>query len=132
MTRIHHFIKHAIDISLSVLVRVEKEVLLDKSMLNFKLLFNDTFILFIFLIWINSSSKIDPNNRCTDLVHTLLVRYIRVFFAPDKKNITKNLDNIEVSKKLLLLICSLDILSDFVLQELIISFLHQNYFTYLG
>lgn len=132
MTRIHHFVKHAIYISFSMLVRVEKEIFLNKSILDFKLLLNNALILFVFLVGINSRSEIDPNNRGTNLVHTLLIRNIRMLFAPNEKDITENLNNIRVSKKLFLLICSLNIFSHLILQKFIIIFLHQNYFTYLG
>jgi hypothetical protein len=115
-----------------MLVRVEKEIFLNKSILDFKLLLNNALILFVFLVGINSRSEIDPNNRGTNLVHTLLIRNIRMLFAPNEKDITENLNNIRVSKKLFLLICSLNIFSHLILQKFIIIFLHQNYFTYLG
>lgn len=61
--------------------------------------------------------EIDPNDRCQNLVHSLLIGYIWISLAPDKEDVGQQLKDAGILEECELLVSTEYILPDLLVEE---------------
>jgi hypothetical protein len=82
----HDFIKYTENIGLCKLDTVKEDIDISLSKLVNKLLFTQGFEALRWTLGSINFLKVDIDNGCKNLMHTLLIGYIRIFFTPNKEN----------------------------------------------
>lgn len=116
---IDDFLKYTEDVALSVFYRVEIQMSFPEAKhIKKTLLFIEMLRLFFFCPEL-SLLEVTYNNRGKQLVHTLLVRDLRVSPAPDKQQEIEKLNDGLFLEEFHLLVGSLNILVNFLFEEFV-------------